>query len=609
LISGVATNGVSVKVPYTGGIGGVHGGQVVTSNGVSGLTATLAAGNFVVGADSLIYTIAGTPSSGGTASFALNIGGQSCTLSLSVGIATPACWAKVSATDTLIFMCHNLASANTSADPFTPSWEIIGGYWQWGRKGPDASQWLNTNTPEFAHGPTGAGVGEANEAAISVWNQNHAPDGAWLDNTKTADDPCPAGYLVPTKAQWDAVIANNNQSIVGTWSTSSNYHTNYSAGRFFGPALILPTTGARGYQNGTLFIRGDDGNYWSRSEYGTVGAWGLNFDSGNASTFYASRVYGFSVRCAAENIVPSVGSISALNCTNVTQTGTLTAGTAATGVSVKVPYTGGNGGHHSGQTATSTGVTGLTATLTASNFANGADSLAYNISGTPVPSGIASFALSVGGQSCTLVLTVVAPAPGCWAKVSVTDTLYFMCRNLGSANTSADPFTPSWEINGGYWQWGRLGQAAPGPSSASQPNAGAISGWDTTNAPNGSWQDGMKTTNDPCPADYRVPTKAQWDALLVNNTQSIVGTWSTTSTNHTNYSTGRFFGPALMLPAAGGREYTDGTLFHRGRGGYYWSSTEVGSSNAWSLGFISGYASTSNYYERRYGFSVRCVAE
>jgi hypothetical protein len=105
------------------------------------------------------------------------------------------------------------------------------------------------------------------------------------------------------------------------------------------------------------------------------------------------------------------GSITSLNCAGTTNNGNLIANIAASGVNSSIPYTGGNGGTHNGQTVISTGVTGLTATLAAGTFANGAGSLTYTISGTPVTTGTASFALSIGGQSCNLSLTV-APSIG-----------------------------------------------------------------------------------------------------------------------------------------------------------------------------------------------------
>jgi hypothetical protein len=192
LTSGIAASGVSSSVPYTGGNGGTHNGQTVTSIGVTGLTATLTAGTFANGAGSLTYTITGTPSGSGTASFGLNIGGQTCLL------------------------------------------------------------------------------------------------------TRT---------------------------------------------------VALP-----------------------------------------------------------------IGTITALNCGTATNTGLLTSGIAASGVSSSVPYTGGNGGTHNGQTVTSTGVTGLTATLVGGTFASGGDSLTYIITGTPNSEGTASFLLDVGGQTCILSV-IVFPAP------------------------------------------------------------------------------------------------------------------------------------------------------------------------------------------------------
>ena len=153
-----------------------------------------------------------------------------------------------------------------------------------------------------------------------------------------------------------------------------------------------------------------------------------------------------------------LGTLAAINCGSATNSGTLTQGTVASSVSSSVSYTGGNGGSHSGQTITSTGVTGLTATLAAGAFASGAGSLVYSINGTPSASGTASFALNIGGQSCTLSISVainlVAQYPGgsvfCnsvpTAIVDVTNPTtgkIWMDRNLGASQAA----TSSTDVN------------------------------------------------------------------------------------------------------------------------------------------------------------------
>jgi len=258
------------------------------------------------------------------------------------------------------------------------------------------------------------------------------------------------------------------------------------------------------------------------------------------------------------------GVISALDCSNAVPTGALTPGQAASGVSVSVSYTGGNGGVHDGQTVASTGVTGLTATLSAGSFESGSGNLSYSITGTPAGIGNASFALNIGGQTCTLNIK--------------------------------------------YWQWGISEQAVAGPTGpgAGDANDGAVSGWYTTGAPDGSWTDGSKTPNDPCPMGYRIPTKAQWDGVVANNTITNTGSFGNSATN---YGAGIKFGDQLMLPAAGYRDFVNGALYYRGNYGYYWSSTEFDNFNAWYLFFYSSGTITYYFYSRTYGLSVRCISE
>lgn len=105
---------------------------------------------------------------------------------------------------------------------------------------------------------------------------------------------------------------------------------------------------------------------------------------------------------------PTSAAITALTCGSATFSGTPTAGSAFTGTAT-VPYTGGNAvAYSAGAAVASTGVTGLSATLAAGTLASGAGSVTFAITGTPSAAGTASFAVSVGGQSCTIALTVNA---------------------------------------------------------------------------------------------------------------------------------------------------------------------------------------------------------
>ena len=313
------------------------------------------------------------------------------------------------------------------------------------------------------------------------------------------------------------------------------------------------------------------------------------------------------------------GRIATLDCANASVTGMLSVNQSASGVSFSIQYTGGDGGLNVGQVVSSTGVTGLTATLSGGNFATGNGTLTYTITGTPNADGLAAFALDIGGQSCTLDIIV-----GCGAYVAAGQWKVFSCYNLGSANTAADPFTPSWEIIGNYYQWGTnptcfglegTGNPCSSPvfgaegPTASNANSGTISGWNTTDTGNGAWKDNEKTANDPCPTGFRVPTNTQWLGVLANNTRSIVGGGSWAG-SPTNYATGLNFGSALFLPAAGSRDSTNGSLTDRGRAGVYWSSTELSFPFAMYLLFLENASIDGTYSSNRtYASSVRCIAE
>ncbi len=109
------------------------------------------------------------------------------------------------------------------------------------------------------------------------------------------------------------------------------------------------------------------------------------------------------------HVVEPKAQITNLNCEGRKVTGTLKEGVEvleSSKVSFSVPYEGGNGGVYEAQTINSTGVIGLTASLAAGTLTSGTGNLIYEITGKPLSNGTASFAISLGGQSCTVEILV-----------------------------------------------------------------------------------------------------------------------------------------------------------------------------------------------------------
>ncbi|WP_407490143.1 fibrobacter succinogenes major paralogous domain-containing protein [Elizabethkingia anophelis] len=204
----------------------------------------------------------------------------------------------------------------------------------------------------------------------------------------------------------------------------------------------------------------------------------------------------------------------------------------------------------------------------------------------------------------------------CGAYIAAGLWKEFTCQNVG-ATVGIDPFSPVAGNHGAKYQFGaNTGEASRYVSQATdQSTTGAIS-WSTTGKIGSPWNNGtesapVKTTNDPCPSGYRVPTQSEWRGVLNNNTLERVGTWIN---NAINYGTAIYFrnatdGRTLMLPTAGFRYLQDGTLGNRGSDGNVWSSSGVTDATAYSLGFYSNTIDVYNTSNRAGGESVRCIAQ
>ena len=96
-----------------------------------------------------------------------------------------------------------------------------------------------------------------------------------------------------------------------------------------------------------------------------------------------------------------------------------------------------------------------------------------------------------------------------------------------------------------------------------------------------------QSTQSICPKGWTLPSQSQFQALI------------NSGLNGSNFMNA----PYYLLR---GGNLDNSSLYGAGSGGYCWSSTPNGSSSAYFLS-ISG-ALYTYYFDRYYGFSVRCVA-
>jgi uncharacterized protein (TIGR02145 family) len=624
LITGTPASNVSVSVPYTGGNGGSYSAQIVSSTGVTGLTATLNAGTLLNGNGSVSYMITGTSTVSGTASFLINLGGQSCSFTLNVASTYSSgsvfCASGATAvvdvfnpTTGKAWMDRNLGASRAATSSTDTA--AYGDLYQWGRRS-DGHQCRNSSvtitlssTDQPPHGSF-------------IYAPNPPEDWRSPQNTNLwqggngVNSPCPSGYRLPTEIELNAERLS--------WSQ------NNGVGAFTSP-LKLPMAGGRGSgSSGSLFWVGSWGNYWSSSilidiNVPTSGSSSraLTFNSSSASMANTSRSIAWSLRCIKETTSNSA-TIGSLNCGSSTITGSLIAGTSASNVSISVPYTGGNGGTYNGQAISSTGVTGLTVTLSAGTLLNGNGSVSYTITGTPSATGTATFAITLGGQSCNLTVSV-APAIGTYpvgsifcasgatAVVDVTNPATgktWMDRNLGA--TQAALSSTDANSYGDLYQWGRRNDGHQCRNSATtstlspidQPAHGNFilsnsSPRDWRSPQNANLWQGVNGVNNPCPSGYRLPTEYELDAERTS--------WGISN------SVGAFASP-LKFSMAGFRgnilNVQLGALIHVGTSGNYWSSTGNGTNSRGMIFDGSIRASNLQSFNDRYradGFSVRCI--
>lgn len=188
-------------------------------------------------------------------------------------------------------------------------------------------------------------------------------------------------------------------------------------------------------------------------------------------------------------------------------------------------------------------------------------------------------------------------------SVVAEDGKTWLDRNLGAsriATTSTDSLA-----YGHLYQWGRYCDGHQVPTSGttavlSTTDTPGHGNFITIDAAFNDWRNpqndllwqGLAGTNNPCPAGYRLPTQAEWAALV-------------TAAGIIDAATA--FSCSLKIPVAGFRNRADAVLTGQGTYGYYWTSGTSGTDSKLVVFSQPGGIDPTAVDNRAYGFSVRCI--
>jgi uncharacterized protein (TIGR02145 family) len=177
-----------------------------------------------------------------------------------------------------VWMDRNLGASRVATS--STDTQAYGHLYQWGRAA-DGHQIRTSGTTSTLSNSDTPGHGNFILTPNSPYDwRSPQNDNLWL-GVNGINNPCPAGYRLPTEAELDAERAS--------WSS------NNSAGAFASP-LKLTVAGSRNRSDGSLYDVGSYGFYWSNNVVGASSQC-LYFNSSTANMSGNSRAYGFSVRC------------------------------------------------------------------------------------------------------------------------------------------------------------------------------------------------------------------------------------------------------------------------------------------------------------------------
>jgi hypothetical protein len=691
LLSGASASGVFVSVPYTSGNGINYNGQLINSTGVTGLTASLAAGTLANGCDGdLIFTITGTPANIGTASFALTFGGQSCTFTLNVNAP-----AAIASLDCSGSTAAGTLSSGTAASGVTQSIPYTGGNGGSYSTISISSAGVSGLTATAAAGSVANGTGSlvltitGTPATSGTASFTVTFAGQTCSFTRTVVSP-PAtvtGLCISTTFSPSSAFAASAFSGTATVGYTGGNGATYSAGSGISSTGVTGLTAT--LQAGTLATGAGNLTY---SISGTPSAAGtatfaINFGGQSCSisiavtslsgivpanlTLAQNQKY-FIASIYDQNYLPysaPTGTASTTrpsnpDGTNESTTINVQGSLTTTGVNIRIPVT----ATGSGTLAAFSGTVNVPSSLTEDGISRNVTlswaSQAYTSSTKTIVANIKSVSgtlnalkldinVGVGNDALGILLGQIAypyNASGSASYFSLRDIAGIPDRMFGVADNSSNATTHlmlykpvvaedgrewlnlnlgaayaninhgSFNVNaqassstdflafGNYFEWGRKPDGheltswtcatcysftygstttkSNNPSHSLYITGGSPYNWQVTFDPT-LW-DGVNATNNPCPFNYRLATTSEWNAWA---TAGGVTTAATGSTSSLKLTTNGYLHSSVRVQLTGSQFYWAGDAINSGGIGNYWGA---------------GTANT-NWTEKTAGVPVRCI--
>lgn len=175
--------------------------------------------------------------------------------------------------------------------------DVAGNLFQWGRK--QALTWKSPQFPGPVDSAAAAGTNFITNSTSpndwlkvqnnTLWNSGNAA------TPKTINDPCPAGWRVPSVAECNSVVGTQTWAPGGASASANGLLTVTGEA---GTNLLFPAAG-RLSNTGAVSGQGTYGFYWASAENGTSASC-VYFNSATVSAFNYSRANGMPLRCVQD---------------------------------------------------------------------------------------------------------------------------------------------------------------------------------------------------------------------------------------------------------------------------------------------------------------------